>query len=50
MRTVTLAKGRPPGSWHRQTIKSDRVGHPAPIQFAPSDGLEIMNVYFGELK
>jgi len=47
-RTVTLPKGRLAGPWHRQTITSERVGRPAPIQFAPSDGLEIMNVYFRE--
>lgn len=50
MRTVTLPKGHPAGSWHRQTIKFERVAGPAPIQFVHFDGLEIMNVYFRELK
>jgi hypothetical protein len=49
MVTVTLPKWRPAGSWHRQTIKAESVASPAPIQFVPSDGLEIMNVYFREL-
>jgi 3-keto-disaccharide hydrolase len=41
-------KGVKPGGWQRQTMKSD--GGPAPIQFLPTEGLEIMNVFVREIK
>lgn len=47
---VSLPKDGKAGAWNRQTIKADRVAGPAPIQFLPSEGLEIMNVYVRELK
>jgi hypothetical protein len=49
MRTVQLPEGAKPGSWHRQTLKVEEVAGPAPIRFAPSAGLEIMNLFIREL-
>lgn len=47
---VSLPRGAKAGGWNRQTIKSGSVAGPAPIQFLPAVGLEIMNVYVRELK
>jgi hypothetical protein len=48
MLEVALPKGAKSGAWQRQTMKTD--GGPAPIQFLPVEGLEIMNVFIRELK
>jgi hypothetical protein len=48
MLEVALPKGAKSGVWQRQTMKTDRG--PAPIQFLPVGGLEIMNVFVRELK
>lgn len=47
---VTLPEGAKAGNWNRQTIKVEKVAGPAPIQFLPGKGLEIMNVFVRELK
>jgi hypothetical protein len=50
MRTVQLPHGAKPGNWYRHTIKVEQVAAPAPIEFHPSPGLEVMNLFIRELK
>jgi hypothetical protein len=45
MHTVKLPDGTKPGGWHRFVMPTEKLAGPAPIQFLPSKGLEIMNVF-----
>jgi hypothetical protein len=47
--TVPVPKGGKAGAWYRQAISTEGTG-PAPIQFLPAEGLEVMNVYVREVK
>jgi hypothetical protein len=49
-RDVQLPEGVKPGSWQRHTLKVEQVAGPAPIEFLPTAGLELMNVFVRELK
>lgn len=50
IRSVQLPNGAKPGSWHRHTVKVEEVAGPAPIQFLPSPGLELRNLFIREMK
>jgi hypothetical protein len=49
MREVKLPDGAKPNGWHRHTLKVEKVAGRAPIQFLPSPGLELMNLFVREL-
>ncbi len=48
--TVGPLAGDKPGIWHRSVVKGNDLAPPGEIRFMPADGLEIMNVFFRELK
>jgi hypothetical protein len=46
---LTFDQDEKPGAWHRAVV-TYRTNKPAPISFPAAEGLEIMNVFFRELK
>jgi Domain of Unknown Function (DUF1080) len=49
-KNVKLPGDAKPGGWHRAVIKSEAGAGKAELQFVPSEGLELMNLFAREIK